>query len=63
MLISYPAALVSSTELSPDQQTWHILHQQSPKGQRLHFPQLSSLTALLCIHFHFVLFYFKSLQL
>lgn len=39
MQISHPAALVSSTELNPDQQPQHILRQQSPKG--LSFPHLS----------------------
>lgn len=54
MQISQPAALVSSAELSPDQQTRLILRQQSPKGRG------SLPTASLCIHFHSALFYFKN---
>lgn len=46
MQISHPAALVSSAELSPDQQTRHILRQQSPKGWSLRFPRSAFISIL-----------------
>lgn len=47
MQIFHPAALVSSAELSPDQQTRHILRQQSPKGRSLVLPCASAFISIL----------------